>query len=164
MNPKLFGFAVILFLHNLFTIIWMGGMITALLSFSPAVKEVLGAGPQTKKVMTSFQEKQSIWVYISIAGLVLTGLLLSKRSPEFVRLFAFSNPYSTVLSLKHILVLIMIGIALYRSLVLARQKGPASPAKEKLSIRLLIINVVLAVLVILGSAMVSALAVPLPGA
>ncbi len=164
MNPKLFGFAVVLFLHNLFAAVWMGGMITTLLSFSPAVREVLGAGPQTKKIMSTYQKKQGILVYISIVGLALTGVLLSNRSPEFVRLFSFGNPYSIALSLKHIIVLIMIAIALYRSLVLGRQKGPSSPAREKLNIRLLIINVVLAVLVILDSAVVTALATRPPGA
>jgi putative copper export protein len=164
MPPKLIGFVLITFLHNLFTVIWLGGMIVTSLAYMPAVKDALGAGPQMKKVMFAFQKKQSVWVYISMAGLILTGLLMGKRSPEFVQLFSLSNPYSIALTLKHVTVLIMMGIALYRVLVLGRQKGPSSPGKEKLNASLLLVNVVLAVLVLLNSAVVSALAMPLPGA
>ena len=163
MPAKLIVFTLISFFHDLFTVIWMGGMIVTFLAYMPAVKDALGAGPQTKKVMSSFQKKQSTWVYISMAGLILTGLLMNKRSPEFVRLFSLSNPYSIALTIKHVMVLVMIGIALYRALVLGRQKGPSSPGKEKLNARLLLINVILAVLVLLNSAVVSALAMPLPG-
>ena len=93
-------------------------MIVTLLSYMPAVKDALGAGPQAKKVLGVFKEKQRIWVYISMAGLVITGFLMSRRSPEFVQFFSFSNPYSIALSIKHIIVIVMIGIALYRSIVL----------------------------------------------
>jgi uncharacterized membrane protein len=128
MSPKLFGFALISFLHNLFTVIWFGGMIVALLTYMPAVKEALGSGPQSKRVMALFKRKQRIWVYISMAGLLITGLLMSNRSPEFVRLFAVSNPFSIALTVKHVLVLVMIGIALYRSIALMPKSLPAAPA------------------------------------
>ena len=128
MAPKLFGFAVISFLHDLFTVIWFGGMIVTLLTYMPAVREALGPGPQSKRVMAIFKGKQRIWVYISMAGLLITGLMMSKRSPEFVRLFSVSNPYSLALTIKHVLVLIMIGIALYRSIVLMPKSLPPAQA------------------------------------
>lgn len=163
MTAKLIVFALVSFFHDLFTAIWIGGLIVTFLAFMPVVKAVLGANPQTKKVMSAFQKRQSIWVYISIGGLILTGLLMANRSPEFERLFGFGNPYSVALTVKHILVLVMIGISLYRSLAFGREKGPSSPAKERLSARLLLTNVVLAFLVLLTSGFVSALARPLSG-
>ncbi len=196
MSPRIIAFAVVSFLHTIFSVIWMGGMIVTLIAYTPAVKEALGAGPQAKKTLGSFKKKQRIWVYISMAGLVITGLLMSRRSPEFVRLFSFSNAYSVALSIKHIIVIVMIGIALYRSIVLAPKPmptpgpggasglggqpgkmqgkqagkrldgGPASAAmtkREKLNFTLLVINVILAVLVLFNSAIVGALATPLPG-
>lgn len=129
MSPKLFGFALIAFLHNLFTAIWFGGMIVTLLTYMPAVKEALGPGPQSKRVMVAFKRKQRVWVYISMVGLLVTGLLMSKRSPEFVRLFSVSNPFSLALTIKHVLVLIMIGIALYRSIALMPKALPSAPAR-----------------------------------
>ncbi|NOH04571.1 MAG: hypothetical protein HND47_22695 [Chloroflexi bacterium] len=83
MTAKFIVFALVSFFHDLFTAVWMGGLIVTALSFMPSVKEALGAGPQVKKVMTAFQKRQSIWVYVSMAGLVLTGLLMTNRSPEF---------------------------------------------------------------------------------
>ena len=205
MPSKLIGFAIISFLHDLFTVIWMGGMMVTLFAYTPAVKEALGAGPQMKKVMGAFKKKQRIWVWVSMAGLVLTGILMSRRSPDFVQWFSFSNPYSIALSIKHIIVIVMIGIALYRSIVLApkampaggpsgaggpggKQPGAGQPdgkpgmkpgmqpggqpggpqaaaamKREELNFTLLVINVILAVLVLFNSAVVSALAMPLPG-
>ena len=131
MTAKIIVFALVSFFHDLFTAIWMGGLIVTALAFMPSVKAVLGASPQTKKVMTAFQKRQSTWVYISIVGLILTGLLMTNRSPEFEQLFGFGNPYMAALSIKHILVLVMIGITLYRSLVLGRVTGTFFTAERK---------------------------------
>jgi putative copper export protein len=161
MAGKLIVFTLVSFFHDLFTAMWMGGLIVTVLAFLPAVKDVLGVSPQTKKIMSAFQKRQSVWVYISIGGLILTGLLMANRSPQFERLFGFGNSYSIALSIKHILVLFMIGISLYRTLVLSKAKGPSSPTKEQLNARLLIINALLAVAVLLASGFVAALAHPI---
>jgi len=198
MPPKLIGFILISFFHNLFTVIWLGGMIVTLFAYSPAVKEALGAGPQMKKVMGAFKKKQRVWVWVSMAGLVITGLLMGNRNPAYGGLFSFNNPYSIALGVKHILVIAMIGIALYRSIVLVPKSpamaqpaggpgpggkkpggkagqpgagampkgqpgaagGPPSAAaakQAKLNLWLLVINVTLAVLVLLNSAVVTGL-------
>ncbi len=188
MDPKAIPFAVVLFLHDLFLTIWMGGMIVNALSFMPSVRATLGPGPQMKQVMATFKKKQSTWVYVSIIGLLVTGLLLSRRDPQFTGLFTFDSAYTTALSLKHIFVLLVTAIALYRSLALnssptppqgaqgpnaghkaavaglprgqgAPQHPPAGPSgKEKLSVQLLYLNAGLAVIVLLLSAFVRALA------
>ena len=83
MAVKTLVFAFVSFFHDLFTVIWMGGLVVTVLSYIPALKEALGPGPQIKKVMMAFQKRQSIWVYVSMGGLILTGLLMSNRNPEF---------------------------------------------------------------------------------
>ena len=158
MTGKIIVFALVSFFHNLFTAIWMGGLIVTALAFMPSVKSVLGANPQTKKVMAAFQKRQSVWVYISIIGLIMTGLLMSNRSPAFEQLFGFGNPYMIALTIKHILVLGMIGISLYRSLANSNPRGSSLAAKERLNARLLLINIVLAFAVLLTSGFVAALA------
>ena len=160
MTVQTFVFAFVTFLHDLFTVIWMGGLIVTVISYLPALKKALGPGPQVKKVMSAFQNRQSIWVYISMGGLILTGLLLSNRNPEFDSLFGFGNAYSVALSIKHILVILMIGITLYRSLILSRPQAVMTPEKEQLSFKLLLINAVLAVAVLFSSGLVSALVKP----
>lgn len=152
-------FGLIKFLHDLFTAVWIGGLIALALAVLPAARGSLGPGPQTKKLMAAIQRRQSTLAYISIAGLLLTGLLMSRRNPAFLGLLATGNPYSTLLAVKHVLVLVMIGITLYRSLVLGRKTGPAAPAQEKLSAGLLIANAALGVIVLLTSGILAGLAV-----
>ena len=158
MPAKQIVFAVVTFLHDLFTAVWVGGLITLGITVLPSAKEVLGMGPQTKKLMDAIQKRLSVLVYVSIVGLVLTGFLQANRSPAFQGLFSFGNLYSTVLTLKHILVLAMIAVALYRSLVLGRRSGPSTPSQEKLSAGLLFLNIVLGVAVLLLSGFSAALA------
>ncbi|MBN1304395.1 MAG: hypothetical protein JXA13_08165 [Anaerolineales bacterium] len=159
MTPQMVVFALVSFFHDLFTAIWMGGLLVSVLAFLPAVSETLGPGPQVKRVMAAFQKRQGVWVYVSMAGLILTGLLMGNRSPEYQGWLHFGNPYSIALSIKHLLVIAMIAIALYRTLTLG--KMPASPGKERLNQRLLIANVVLVVFVLLSSGFVAALSHPL---
>jgi len=162
MDVKTVVFAIITFLHDLFTVVWMGGLIVTVIGFLPALKGSLGPGPQIKKVMGAYQKRQSLWVYICMAGLIITGLLMSQRNPQFQHLFGFGNPFAVVLSVKHILVLMMIGITLYRTLILGRAPGGLTPQKERLNFQLLLLNAALAVAVLLSSAFLAALASPLP--
>jgi len=163
MAVKTLVFAFVSFLHDLFTVIWMGGLVVTVLSYMPSLKEALGPGPQIKKVMMAFQKRQSIWVYVSMGGLILTGLLMSNRNPDFEHLFGFGNTYSVTLSIKHILVILMIGITLYRSLILNRNQAVLTQEKERLSFQLLILNAITAIAVLFTSGMVAALAQPFSG-
>jgi putative copper export protein len=163
MAAKTLVFAFVSFFHDLFTVIWMGGLVVTVLSYIPALKEALGPGPQIKKIMMAFQKRQSIWVYVSMGGLILTGLLMSNRNPDFEHLFGFGNTYSVTLSIKHILVILMIGITLYRSLILNRNQAMLTQEKERLSFQLLIINAITAIAVLFTSGMVAALTQPFSG-
>lgn len=154
--PKQIVFAVVTFLHDLFTVIWVGGLISLGLVVLPSARKVLGAGPQTKGLMDAIQKRLSKWVYVSIVGLLVTGLLLSNRSAAFQGLFRFANTYSAVLAVKHVLTLGMIGIALFRSVVLGRRGAP-DPRRERLKAGLLLSNVVLGVVVLLLSGFSAAL-------
>ena len=162
--PQQTVFAIVTFLHDLFTAVWIGGLITMGVTVLPSAKKVLGMGPQTKKLMDAIQKRLSVLIYVSIVGLVLTGLLLSNRSPAFQGLLSFGNPYSTVLTLKHVLVLVMIAVALIRSLVLGRQSGPPAPSQEKLKAGLLFLNIVLGIGVLLLSGFTAALSAGPPPA
>lgn len=145
-NPTLY--AIIVFLHDLFTAVWIGGLITLGLTVLPSAREVLGKGPQMKKLLGAIQKRLSTLVYVSIVGLILTGMLQANRNPAFEGLFHFGSAYSTMLSLKHIVVLVMIGVALFRSLVLGRRE-PLTPSQEKMSMGLLLLNMALGIVVLL---------------
>lgn len=150
--PKQAVFAVVTFLHDLFTAAWIGGLITLGLTVMPAARKVLGKGPVMRELMNSIQKRLSILVYVCIGGLVTTGLLLSNRNPAFEGLFRFSNTYTTVLTIKHVFVLAMVAVALYRSLALGGSATKHTPDEERLSGGLMFLNVGLGVVVLLLSA------------
>jgi len=151
-------FAVMTFLHDLFTAVWIGGLITMVITVMPSARKALGKGPQMKQLMDTIQKRMSVLVYVSIVGLVLTGLLLANRSPAFQGLFSFGNAYSAVLTLKHILVLAMVAVVLYQDLVLGRRSGPSTPAQEKLNAGLMFLNIILGVAILLFSGFSAVLA------
>jgi len=162
--PRQTVFAIVTFLHDLFTAVWIGGLITLGVTVLPSAKKVLGMGPQTKKLMDAIQKRLSVLVYVSIVGLVATGLLLSNRSPAFQGLFSLGSTYSTVLTIKHLLVLAMIAVALVRNLVLGRRSAPPTPAQEKIKVGLLFLNIALGIGVLLLSGFSAALAAGPPPA
>lgn len=141
-------YAVVTFLHDLFTAVWIGGLITLIGVTLPAARSVLGKGPELKKLLNAVQTRLSGFVYISMAGLALTGMLLARRNPEFEGLLSTTNAFSAVLALKHVLVLLMIAVGLYRSLALVR-KQTLTPPQEKLSMVLLLVNLAAGILVLL---------------
>lgn len=147
--------SAVLFLHDLFTVIWMGGMIVMLISYLPALKNALGPGPQVQQVVRSFLRLQGKWVAISIIGLIITGVMLGNRNPALTRPLAFDNPYVVWLFFKHILVVLMIAITIGRALLLRKNMIRPSQKSEKISFLLLAINAILAVVVIFASALLS---------
>lgn len=159
MPTKTIVLALVTFLHDLLTVVWIGGLITLGLTVMPSVKKILGKGPETKKLMDAIQKRHSILVYVSMIGLVLTGLLQANRTSAFLGLFSFGNTYSAVLAAKHILVLAMIAIALYRSLALGKT---STPAQEKLKATLLILNIIFGVGILLLSGFITALSLSIP--
>lgn len=159
-NPVAFG--LISFLHDLFTAIWIGGLIVLGLAVLPEVRRTLERGPAGKSLMRGIQKRLSVLVYISIVGLLLTGVLLARRSPQFLGLLATGNTYSLLLATKHVVVVVMVAVALYRSLVLGRRPGPLSPSEEQANAGLLLANIVLGVGVLLLSGLAAAFATAPP--
>ena len=90
-------------------------MITLGITVLPSARKALGAGPQTRQLMETNLERLSVLVYISIPVLIVTGILMAKRTAQFSGLFSFSNAYSGVMAIKHILVIVMVVIAVVRS-------------------------------------------------
>jgi len=117
--------------------------------------------PAYTLVQVSLNDLIMLVLFAPIVGLLVTGLLQARRNPAFEGLFAFGTAYSLALSLKHILVLAMIGITLYRSLVLGRGQ-PLTPAQERLNGRLLLTNAILGGIVLLFSGIITALSTGAP--
>lgn len=156
MNANVINLAVTTFLHDLFTIIWIGGLFTIALTTLPAARKALGKGPQAKSVMRAVQRRHSPWIYISIVGLVVTGLLKARQEDAFAGLFNLGTGYSSMLALKHLLVVAMIGATAYRRLMLGRKSKALTRSQERLNGALLYLNLALGLAVLLISGFLSA--------
>ena len=152
----------VLFLHNLFTAVWIGGLITLGVVILPVTSKTLGKGPKTKELIDKIQNRLSVFVYVSMLGLVGTGMLLANRAAQFEGLFSFANGYSTVLAIKHVAVILMVVIALGRRLTLKRSGDKLRPRLRKAGLGMLYTNVFLGIVVLLLSAMSVVLASQVP--
>lgn len=142
------------FLHQFFTVVWIGGLAFMVLTLIPTLKNEFGKTPQTQKIMNAITRKQRIWVYISIVGLFFTGMMLGKTNPEYLGFMKFDNLYSSLTAVKHIVVFVMILIAILRSVVFGKKDVMMSPKKNKASMLLLFINLLLGLVVLLLSSLV----------
>lgn len=145
------------FLHDFFTVIWVGGLVVLALTLLPAAREVLGAGQQTRDLMSAILRRHRVWVYISMVGLFATGVIQARGEPAFHGLLHFDTPYSAVTAVKHLLTAAMIVIALFRSLSVGGKGKEATPQQYQLSLRLILVNAVLGVLVLLASGVLAVL-------
>lgn len=147
--------AIILFLHNLFTAYWVGGMLVMLLAVTPSVKKSFQDKKEAMAFTRQLQQFLSLGVYVSIVGLFLTGLLLSNRAGA--DLLSITDQYSTVLLLKHITVVLMVVVTLVRSIVVERTVIIPAPKKPMVKMMLLVLNVLFGVLVLFFSSYLSVL-------
>jgi len=152
----------VLFLHNLFTVVWVGGLITLGVVILPVTSKTLGKGAKTKELIDNIQNRLSVFVYVSMVGLFGTGMLLANRASQFEGLFSFANGYSTVLAIKHIAVALMVVLALGRRFVLKQRGDKLQPRRRKFGLGLLYANVFLGIAVLLLSAMSVVLSSPTP--
>jgi uncharacterized membrane protein len=145
--------ALITSLHNLFTAAWIGGMLSLGLATLPAVKKTLGASPQTQQVVYAIYKRLQVVAKVSILGLLVTGVLLSRRAAQWQGPFSTGNTYSALLAAKHVLVVLMLALAAARSLMMERiaRAGKPTAGQNKALAALLLANIVLGVAVLVLS-------------
>ncbi len=148
-------FTIVDFLHSLFTAIWIGGMVALAFAVLPSIRQSMEMGPESKRLIAEIRGRLSKLVYVAFVVLIATGVLMSNSSPLFEGFFSLSNPYSAVLTVKHILVAAMIVVSLLRSVIIPGRNMP-EPKRMRLMMVLLITNIVLGSAVLLTSAYLSA--------
>ncbi len=147
-------------LHILATVIWIGGIAFILFIAIPSAKQVLGV--EAGKLMGEISKRFTPLANYSIILLVVTGIILTGLNKQFLGIGILGNNWALILTLKHILVLGMIAIHLYRGLVLTPKisRTASSTQKtslQKLSLNLIKVNFVLGTMVLLLSGITSVL-------
>ena len=144
-------FILINTLHELFTVIWIGGLIILLIAILPSFRKQ--QTPQNKSLLDSIQKRLNIAVLVSIIGLWLTGIAMSNYNTTFEGFLSFTNTYTMIIAIKHIFVIIMTLIAVIRTLTIVRSKR----IPEKTGLLLVIVNVIMGIIVLFLSAYSAAL-------
>ena len=147
------------FLHDLFTATWIGGLFTLAIVVLPSIKKTMGMNPESKKLIMTIRKRLNGIVWISIIGLLVTGILLSNSSPLFGGLFSIANEYSILLTLKHIVIALMVIIVLVRGHVLPRMTNAPPQKIEKISKVLMMLNLVFGIVVLLLSGFTAAVGI-----
>ncbi|WP_202318969.1 CopD family protein [Archaeoglobus neptunius] len=160
-------FGMVKGLHDLATAIWVGGLIHMSATILPSFKDT-GDEVVKRQILMTLQSRLSLLVYASIAVLVITGVLESWHSKSFLGFFSFENTYSSLLSLKHVLVVAMILIAAVRQILLRKMKKAGKKiqmdekqlkkikAKEGVLFSLVLINATMGVIAIFLSGYIAA--------
>ena len=81
--------------------------------------------------------------------------LLGKPNPNFAGLMNFTNLYSTLVAIKHILTIAMIVIALFRSIRFGKKDVVLNPTQFKFGMSLIVINFILGISVLLLSGLIA---------
>lgn len=147
------------FLHDLFTATWIGGLFTLAIVVLPSIKKTMGMNPESKKLIMMIRKRLNGIVWISIIGLLITGILLSNSSPLFGGLFSISNEYSILLTIKHIVIALMVIIVIVRGHVLSRMTNTPPQKIEKISKVLMMLNLVFGIVVLLLSGFTAAVGI-----
>lgn len=161
------------FLHLLATVVWIGGIVIILAVILPGGRAALASPSARGGLMKEIAKRFSPMANISILVLIVTGVIIARRDPDFKGVLEFTNPWSVVMLLKHLLVASMITVHFYRGLVLnprigrlSSQAGDAQAAStlssqvaglQKLSLNLVRANFVLGMMVLLLTGIASSL-------
>lgn len=148
---------IVVFLHDLFTAVWIGGLLMLTLTIFPVLKNTFGHSAESERTMDAIMQRQSKWVLISILMLAITGILQARFSGQVSGFISFNSPYSTFLSIKHILMALMVVIAFIRLRGLKKLEAAANMARKKTSLILMHINALVGVVILLLSAVITKL-------
>ena len=162
--------AISLFFHIAATVIWIGGILLITFMVVPELNRVLAEQPALFQLLRRLRERFTVLGNLALAILVVTGVLQMSTDPNYEGLLSFSNRWSQVLLLKHILIIALAALGLMlqfglapalerTSLLLERGAGDADAwqtlrARER---RLTLLIALLAVAILAASAWLTAI-------
>lgn len=101
-----------IWLHLLATVIWMGQAILGSLVYMPILSQQL-KGPALGAAMGEMARKIRPFIWGSIVVFIITGIPMTTGKMALLGLTGFGNPWSILILVKHIIVVVMILLAAY---------------------------------------------------
>ncbi len=123
--------ALSLFVHITATIIWIGGILLIFFLVVPELNRALAEQPALFQILRRLRKRFTIVGNLALALLIVTGLLQMSTDPHYESLLRFSNRWSQILLLKHILIFIMALCGLLLQFVVAPALERASLLRER---------------------------------
>lgn len=155
--PKPIIFGIIRSLHELFTAMWIGGILTMAVSFMPIFKKSKSKVKGLVEFLEPFQKRLGSVALISILGLWITGILLGRQSQAYSGFMSFATTYDVLLSIKHLLIFVMVLVAIYRRYVLGRKLRDFDSREQRLYGILLMVNAFFGISVVILSGISAAI-------
>ncbi len=168
MSPSLL--AISYFFHLIATVVWIGGLVILVILVWPEARRTLENNPALLTLLTRIRQRFAIYTNLSLAVLVVTGLLQMTADPHYNGALQFTNEWSRVILLKHLAIAGMficglalqywVGPALERATLLTQHgKGNAGEwaRLRRREVRLTWLNVILGLLVLGFTAWATAL-------
>ena len=152
--------SVVNFLHLFATVAWLGAMTTNAFILLPSIRDTLEA-PVAGKLIGVVMKRFRVLVYTSIGVLIVTGIGMTS-SMKFMQ---FTNLWSTIYSIKHIIMIIVIILVIYSFEGLSKKvsklsaKGPSPELAnlQKRQIMLSYIGLVLVMIILLLTGILTAI-------
>lgn len=148
-------------MHDLFTSLWIGGLVFMVVILIPTIRKFFEEKEQGELFLSKIQRRLKIVVIISMLGLMITGILMSKQAItkgilEGPFVFDF-NTYSTLLAIKHLLMILMVIVAIVKGAILDNLKKQ-SKAIKKARILLIVGNLAFGIAILILSGITAAIA------
>ncbi len=107
-------------LHSLAAVIFVGYYVLLAVIYLPALQ----ADPQeaAAPILSAISKRSRTWLYASLIVFAVTGAYLTLVDPKYLGLANFGNPWTILMLLKHLLVLVMVGIGFWFNAIL--RAGP----------------------------------------
>lgn len=118
-----------LFFHIGATIVWIGGILLLTFLVIPELNRALAQQPALYELLRRLRKRFTLLGNLALATLIVTGVLQMSTDPNYDGLFSFSNRWSQVLLIKHLLLIVMAAAGLVMQLAVA-------PALERTSLLL----------------------------
>ena len=98
--------------HMAATIVWIGGLFYQAVVVNPALERF----PEQRGLLAQDMRRRfQPLAWLSLLVLIGTGLLQMSGNPNYVGLFAISNPWSRTILTKHLVIGLMILLAAYQT-------------------------------------------------
>ena len=99
-------------LHLIATVIWIGGLVTLALIVQPIAQQLLDPAAKAHLLDAAHRRFQPL-ANISLIVLLLTGMVQLVANKFYKGFLEFDNTWSVAILLKHVSVIVMIGIAVF---------------------------------------------------